>query len=142
MWAGGTMTWYKGGELKVGEKATSVSTVDKIEKKGFEAGKPMIFVKQRIEVTGEGCNEHGMVEERTHVYHASVASGEKRVPRESESTPSEVYLDADASDASKWTPKVRLFVLIHPNIDHIIPLLRPDIQRTSYTPGQGLRAES
>ncbi|KAJ8584933.1 hypothetical protein M405DRAFT_432765 [Rhizopogon salebrosus TDB-379] len=82
MWAGGTMTWYKGGELKVGEKATSVSTVDKIEKKGFEAGKPMIFVKQRIEVTGEGCNEPGMVEERTHVYHASVASGEKRVPRE------------------------------------------------------------
>ncbi|KAG2157163.1 hypothetical protein DEU56DRAFT_722641 [Suillus clintonianus] len=80
MWAGGTMTWNKGAELKVGEKATAVSTVSKVEKKGFEVGKPMIFVKQRIEVTVQGRNEPGMVEERSHVYQASVASTGSRVP--------------------------------------------------------------
>ncbi|OAX41936.1 hypothetical protein K503DRAFT_780264 [Rhizopogon vinicolor AM-OR11-026] len=58
MWAGGTMTWNRDGELKVGEKATAVSTVAKVEKKGFEVGKPMVFVNQRIQVTLEGRNEH------------------------------------------------------------------------------------
>lgn len=82
MWAGGTMTWNKNQALKVGEKATAVSTVANIEKKGFELGKPMIFVKQRIEVTVEGRSEPGMVEERAHVYPASVASAGSRVPRQ------------------------------------------------------------
>jgi hypothetical protein len=80
------MTWNKGGELKVGEKATAVSTVDKVEKKGFEVGTPMVFVKQRIQVTAEGRNEHGMVEERAHVYQASAAGGRKRAPRQGESS--------------------------------------------------------
>ncbi|KAG1753443.1 hypothetical protein EDB19DRAFT_1845048 [Suillus lakei] len=80
MWAGGTMTWNKGGELKVGEKANVVSTVAKVEKKGFEVGKPMIFVKQRIEVTVEGRNKFGMVEERAHVYQPSVATARSREP--------------------------------------------------------------
>ncbi|KAG0707702.1 hypothetical protein DFH29DRAFT_979646 [Suillus ampliporus] len=90
MWASGSMTWNKGGELKVGEKATAVSTVAKVEKKGFEAGKPMVFVKQRIEVTVEGRNEPGMVEERAHVYQLqapSVASVGSRVPREVKGLP-------------------------------------------------------
>lgn len=82
MWAGGTMTWNKDWALKVGEKAAAVSTVAKIEKKGFEAGNPMIFVKQRIEVTVEGRSEPGMVEERTHVYQPSVTSIRRRVPRQ------------------------------------------------------------
>ncbi|KAG1782564.1 hypothetical protein EV702DRAFT_1065238 [Suillus placidus] len=82
MWAGGTMTWNKERALKIGEKATAVSTVAKVEKKGFEVGKPMIFVKQRIEVTVEGRSEPGMVEERAHVYQASVASIGSRVPRQ------------------------------------------------------------
>ncbi|KAG2078264.1 hypothetical protein BDR04DRAFT_1088029 [Suillus decipiens] len=82
MWAGGTMTWNNEQPLKVGEKATAVSTVDKVDKKGFEVGKPMIFVNQRIEVTVEGQSKPGMVEERAHVYQASVASVERRVPRQ------------------------------------------------------------
>lgn len=82
MWAGGTMTWNKERELKVGEKATAVSTVAKVEKKGFEVGKPMIFVKQRIEVTVEGQSEPGIVEERAHVYQPLVASIGSRVPRQ------------------------------------------------------------
>ncbi|KAG1878041.1 hypothetical protein DFJ58DRAFT_712666 [Suillus subalutaceus] len=87
MWAGGTMTWNKERALKVGEKATAVSTVAKVEKKGFELGKPMIFVKQRIEVTMDGRSEPGMVEERAHVYQASVASVGSRVPRQVKDLP-------------------------------------------------------
>jgi hydroxyacyl-ACP dehydratase HTD2-like protein with hotdog domain len=97
MWAGGTMTWNKERALKVGEKATAVSTVAKVEKKGFEAGKPMVFVKQRIEVTVEGRSEPGMVEERAHVYQASVGSVGSRVPRQGESPQRPVtYLGVDA----------------------------------------------
>lgn len=87
MWAGGTMTWNKERALKVGEKATAVSTVAKVEKKGFEVGKPMIFVKQRIEVTVDGQSQPGMVEERAHVYQAPVASVGSRVPREVKDLP-------------------------------------------------------
>lgn len=87
MWAGGTMTWNKERALKVGEKATAVSTVAKVEKKGFEVGKPMLFVKQRIEVTVEGRSEPGMVEERAHVYQASVAGVGSRVPRQVKDLP-------------------------------------------------------
>jgi hypothetical protein len=91
------MTWNKERALKVGEKATAVSTVAKVEKKGFEAGKPMVFVKQRIEVTVEGRSEPGMVEERAHVYQASVASVGSRVPRQGESSQRPVtYLGVDA----------------------------------------------
>lgn len=87
MWAGGTMAWNKERALKVGEKATAVSTVAKVEKKGFEVGKPMIFVKQRIEVTVDGQSQPGMVEERAHVYQAPVASVGSRVPREVKDLP-------------------------------------------------------
>lgn len=87
MWAGGTMTWNKERALKVGEKATAVSTVAKVEKKGFEVGKPMIFVKQRIEVTVDGQSQPGMVEERAHVFQAPVASVGSRVPREVKDLP-------------------------------------------------------
>ena len=107
MWAGGTMTWNKDGELKVGEKATAVATVDKVEKKGFDVGKPMVFVNQRIQVTGKGRIEHGMVEERAHVYVASGRSEMKREPRQGESaTQSVAYLGTDISEISKWSPKV------------------------------------
>lgn len=81
------MTWNKDWALKVGEKAAAVSTVANIEKKGFEAGNPMIFVKQRIEVTVEGRSEPAMVEERTHVYQPSVTSIRRRVPRQVNNLP-------------------------------------------------------
>ena len=86
MWASGTMTWHKAAALKVGGKATAVSTVDKVEKKGFEVGKPMVFVKQRIRVTADGSSDHAIVEERAHVYQAPAASGGKRLPRQGESS--------------------------------------------------------
>ncbi|KAG1744792.1 hypothetical protein EDB19DRAFT_1694291, partial [Suillus lakei] len=101
-----TMTWNKGGELNVGKKANAVSTVAKVEKKGFEVGKPMILVKQRIEVTVQGRNEPGMAEERAHVYQPSVATARSREPRQGESsTHSVAYLGA-GTDGSKWTPQV------------------------------------
>ncbi|KAG1732594.1 hypothetical protein EDB19DRAFT_2026971 [Suillus lakei] len=101
-----TMTWNKGGELNVGKKANAVSTVAKVEKKGFEVGKPMILVKQRIEVTVQGRNEPGMAEERAHIYQPSVATARSREPRQGESsTHSVAYLGA-GTDGSKWTPQV------------------------------------
>jgi hypothetical protein len=96
------MTWNKDQALKVGENATAVSTVSKVEKKGFELGKPMLFVKQRIEVTAEGRSEPGMVEERAHVYLASIASVGSRVPRPGEfSKPPVIYLGADADTSNQ-----------------------------------------
>jgi hypothetical protein len=96
------MTWNKDWALKVGEKAAAVSTVANIEKKGFEAGNPMIFVKQRIEVTVERRSEPGMVEERTHVYQPSVTSIRRRVPRQGESSKQPViYLGADADNSNQ-----------------------------------------
>ncbi|EGN95966.1 hypothetical protein SERLA73DRAFT_59745 [Serpula lacrymans var. lacrymans S7.3] len=80
MWAGGSMIWNRNSPLLVGSKATAVSTLEKIEKKGFEKNTPMVFVKQKIEITIEGSNEPSVVEERSHVYLTS--GGNKRLARE------------------------------------------------------------
>ncbi|KAH7889225.1 hypothetical protein F5I97DRAFT_489777 [Phlebopus sp. FC_14] len=80
MWAGGTMAWTSAGDLalRVGQTARAVSTIASVEKKGFDAGpasaNPMVFVKQRIEVTAEGRTQPSVVEERSHVYLASAGS--------------------------------------------------------------------
>lgn len=75
MWASGTMRWNPkpGGALSVGDNAHVVSTIASVEKKGFDAVNthPMVFVKQRIEVTAQGRGEPSVVEERSHVYLAS-----------------------------------------------------------------------
>lgn len=61
------MRW-DGPPLLIGERATAISTVDSVEKKGFEKGKPMIFVTQNIDVTMVGKKDPSIVEKRTHVY--------------------------------------------------------------------------
>ena len=75
MWASGTMRWNTkpGGALRVGDSAHAVSTIASVEKKGFDAAntQPMLFVKQRINVTAHGREEPSVVEERSHVYLAS-----------------------------------------------------------------------
>ncbi|KAI0059510.1 hypothetical protein BV25DRAFT_1829039 [Artomyces pyxidatus] len=77
MWAGGRIAWRRA--LVVGERAKAVSTVARVEKKGFERGAPMVFVTQRVEVRGES-GEAGVVEERAHVYlPAGVEAGKRRV---------------------------------------------------------------
>ena len=84
MWASGTMWWNlrSNGALRVGGKAHATSTIASVDKKGFESGnaQPMVFVKQRIQVTTEGCMDPSVVEERSHVYLAS--QGSKRGVRQ------------------------------------------------------------
>lgn len=84
MWASGTMRWNPrlGGALNVGDNANAISTIASVEKKGFDAAgtHPMVFVKQRIEVTAQGREEPSIVEERSHVYLAS--RGNRRDARE------------------------------------------------------------
>ena len=87
MWAGGTMQWNMNPAcaLRVGKKARAVSCVANVEKKGFGSDDasasvaPMVFVTQRIEVTTEDQSEPSVIEERSHVYLASGASGKRTV---------------------------------------------------------------
>jgi hydroxyacyl-ACP dehydratase HTD2-like protein with hotdog domain len=83
MWAGGSMRWDVQNPLLVGESAVSNSTVDSVEKKGFEKGAPMVFVNQKIEVTMVGKARPSVVEERAHVYLADSIAVNK-VPRDGE----------------------------------------------------------
>lgn len=81
MWAGGKMEWKK--PLTLGTKVTSVSVIDSLEKKGFDKGKPMVFVNQKIRYTPFKSHSHGSAaieETRSHVYLAS--PGNSRVIRE------------------------------------------------------------
>ncbi|KAH0826981.1 hypothetical protein J3R83DRAFT_4640 [Lanmaoa asiatica] len=90
MWASGTMRWNPkpGGALSAGDTAHAMSTITSIEKKGFDAANthPMVFVKQRMEVTAQGREEPSVVEERSHVYLAS--HGNRRTAREVTGLPS------------------------------------------------------
>lgn len=83
MWAGGRMSWDAENPLLVGASAVSTSTVESVEKKGFEKGSPMIFVNQKIEVTMNGKTRPSVVEERSHVYLADSVAVNK-VPRDGE----------------------------------------------------------
>ncbi|KAJ6561075.1 hypothetical protein DFH09DRAFT_502476 [Mycena vulgaris] len=86
MWAGGRMSWDVQNPLLVGESAVSTSTVDSVEKKGFEKGTPMVFVNQKIEVTMLGKRQSSVVEERAHVYLAESLAVNK-VPRDVKGIP-------------------------------------------------------
>jgi len=74
MWAGGRIVWKR--PLLIGEKAVAAVRIGSVEKKGFEKGSPMVFVRQIIEYRKEGENEIAIEEERSHVYLAS--PGNKR----------------------------------------------------------------
>jgi len=80
MWAGGSMRWNRSNPLLVGEKASSTSTAEAIDKKGFDKGTPMVFVKQKIEVIMADQTTPSLTEDRLHVYLAS--AGSKRSNRE------------------------------------------------------------
>ncbi|KAJ7901997.1 hypothetical protein B0H14DRAFT_2669439 [Mycena olivaceomarginata] len=75
MWAGGPHG-----------RAVSTATVRSVEKKGFDAGSPMVFVKQNIEITGAGRSVPSVVEERSHVY-ISEAVAVNKVPRDVKGIP-------------------------------------------------------
>ncbi|THH33968.1 hypothetical protein EUX98_g284 [Antrodiella citrinella] len=76
MWAGGKIEWHK--PLLVGSKATAVSTIRSVDKKGFDKDSPKVFVKQNIQYLNER-RELCVDEERSHVYLSS--PGNARVIR-------------------------------------------------------------
>ncbi|KAJ7172454.1 hypothetical protein C8R46DRAFT_149445 [Mycena filopes] len=80
MWASGRMSWDAKHPLRVGDKAISTSTFGSVEKKGFETANPMVFVTQKIEITGAGKTHPSITEERSHVYVAESVSP-SNVPR-------------------------------------------------------------
>jgi len=82
------MRW-DGPPLVIGERATAISTVESVEKKGFEKGKPMVFVNQNIEVTMVGKKDPSIVEKRSHVYLPESASVSNS-PREVKDLPTSV----------------------------------------------------
>ncbi|KAI0928456.1 hypothetical protein AcW2_004460 [Taiwanofungus camphoratus] len=83
MWAGGKIDWRS--PLLIGEKVTATSTIGSVDKKGFEKGSPMVFVKQKIEYRKESSSEVAIEEERSHVYLAAPGNG--RVVREVKDLP-------------------------------------------------------
>lgn len=72
MWAGGKILWRA--PLHVGEKVIAFSDMLDVQKKGFEKGIPMVFVKQKIEYKLDGSNDVAIEEERSHVYLAAPAN--------------------------------------------------------------------
>ncbi|KAF9013857.1 hypothetical protein BDQ17DRAFT_1230949 [Cyathus striatus] len=68
MWAGGSITWDNSNPLLIGHKAKAFSNVASAQKKGFEKGRPMVFITQRIELTVGGKSKPSVTEERAHVY--------------------------------------------------------------------------
>ncbi|THU89515.1 hypothetical protein K435DRAFT_729039 [Dendrothele bispora CBS 962.96] len=88
MWASGKMTWDPKNPMLIGEKANAIWSVDSIEKKGFEKGRPMLFVNKKIEFTMAGANNPSFVEERVHVYLPGDVHGNNRVNREVKDIPS------------------------------------------------------
>ncbi|PCH38014.1 hypothetical protein WOLCODRAFT_23024 [Wolfiporia cocos MD-104 SS10] len=80
MWAGGRFWWNEDRPLLIGDKAVATATISSVEKKGFEKGSPMVFVKQKIEYRREGASEVSIEEERSHVYLA--APGNRREARQ------------------------------------------------------------
>lgn len=73
MWAGGRMEWRAPG-LRVGDAVHASSRLLDVQKKGFERGAPMVFVKQQIEYKRVGSDAVAIAEERSHVYLAAPAN--------------------------------------------------------------------
>lgn len=78
MWAGGKFQWIR--PLIIGDSVIATSKILSVDKKGFEKGSPMVFVRQGIEYARESNGEICIKEERSHVYLA--APGNKRGIRE------------------------------------------------------------
>ncbi|KAK2466881.1 hypothetical protein APHAL10511_001139 [Amanita phalloides] len=68
MWAGGRFEWNNVNPLLAGSKATAITTIENVAKKGFEDGKPMVFIDQKIEIVPDGCSKPSLTEIRSHVY--------------------------------------------------------------------------
>ncbi|EFI28367.1 hypothetical protein CC1G_13901 [Coprinopsis cinerea okayama7 len=68
MWAGGKITWDNDNPLTVGVQSKTSASVLEVLKKGFDRGKPLVFVTQRINFFKKGKDKPSIVEERQHVY--------------------------------------------------------------------------
>ena len=72
MWAGGRIEWRA--PLHVGDRVTAFSELLDVQKKGFEKGAPMVFVKQKMVYRRDGSDDVAIAEERSHVYLAAPAN--------------------------------------------------------------------
>lgn len=81
MWAGGKIIWNNDAPLVVDKATTAKSSVAKAEKKGFDKGKPMVFITQKIEYAQDSAQSSpSLVEERSHVYfHADIFANRRKV---------------------------------------------------------------
>lgn len=68
--------------MRVGSPATARVRIDRIEKKGFAKGSPMVFVHQNIDYTSPGEKKPAVMEERIHVYMPREARADSRIVRE------------------------------------------------------------
>ncbi len=63
------MRWDNKNPLLIGSRVHGKSSVADVKLKGFDKGKPMIFVTQRINFEMDGMDgKSSLVEDRTHVY--------------------------------------------------------------------------
>jgi len=80
MWVGGKITWVNDNPLVTGIDTKGFSSVSKVEKKGFDKGRPMLFVTQRIEFIQDGKATPSIIEDRAHVYfHVEMLANRKKV---------------------------------------------------------------
>jgi len=80
MWVGGKVRWNPDAVLRIGQPATAKSTLLSVDKKGWDKGKPMLFVNQRLEIQQSDHAVPAIVEDRAHVYfHAGIFANRKKV---------------------------------------------------------------
>jgi hypothetical protein len=62
------MEWKE--PIRIGSEGYCSTWINSVEKKGFDRGMPMVFVRQHIEIRDrpESSTPPNVVEERTHVY--------------------------------------------------------------------------
>ena len=65
----------------MGSRAEARARIVGVEKKGFEKGAPMVFVRQRIAYRHAGETQAWYEEERTHVYLPVDVRADRRIAR-------------------------------------------------------------
>ncbi|KAF9052980.1 hypothetical protein BJ165DRAFT_1400347 [Panaeolus papilionaceus] len=68
MWASGKVIWNINNPLLMGKPGIATSSIVSTTKKGFDQGKPMLFITQRLDFKQEGNVFPSIIEERAHVY--------------------------------------------------------------------------
>lgn len=134
MWAGGRIKWETNNPLVIGRKATAMSTITSVEKKGFDKSSPKAFVTQTIALSVEGAAKPSVIEERDHVYFPISAGKGDRTPRAGKrSSFLRMSSILPCHDSHKYPCFCRLFVSVQTDSRHIVPVFGIDVQCTSHS---------